>query len=100
VLLRRGLKPRVRQWGTLSALNKPYEEGDEIEINLRRGDIELLVEDCVLATRESAWTPPPPTRERGWLAQYSRLVQPIEKGATLVQPPSAPEQATSEVSSR
>jgi dihydroxy-acid dehydratase len=73
------------------------EEGDEIEIDLRRSVIELLVENSVLDARESAWTPPPPTRERGWLAQYSRLVQPIEKGATLVQPPSTSDQATSEV---
>ena len=76
------------------------EEGDEIEIDLRRGVIELLIENSVLDARESAWTPPPPTRERGWLAQYSRLVQPIEKGATLVQPPSTSGQATSEVGSR
>ena len=68
--------PEAADGGPLALL----EEGDEIEINLRRGDIELLVEDGVLDTRESAWTPPPPTRERGWLAQYSRLVQPIERG--------------------
>ena len=60
-----------------------------MKIDLRRDVIELLVGDSLLDTRESAWTPPPPTRERGWLAQYSRLVQPIERGATLVQPPSA-----------
>ena len=88
--------PEAADGGPLALL----EEGDEIEINLRRGDIELLVEDGVLDTRESAWTPPPPTRERGWLAQYSRLVQPIEKGATLVQPPSTSDQATSEVGLR
>jgi dihydroxy-acid dehydratase len=76
------------------------EEGDEIEIDLRRGVIDLLVEDAMIDARKAAWTPPPPTRERGWLAQYSRLVQPIEKGATLVQPPSAPDPATTEVGPR
>jgi dihydroxyacid dehydratase/phosphogluconate dehydratase len=45
------------------------EEGDEMEIDLRRDVIELLVGDSLLDARESAWTPPPPTRERGWLAQ-------------------------------
>jgi dihydroxy-acid dehydratase len=73
------------------------EERDEIEIDLRRSVINLLVEDAVIDARKAAWTPPPPTRERGWLAQYSRLVQPMEKGATLVQPPSAPDPATTEV---
>jgi dihydroxy-acid dehydratase len=76
------------------------EERDEIEIDLRRSVINLLVEDDVTDAREAAWTPPPPTRERGWLAQYSRLVQPIEKGATLVQSPSAPDPATTEVRAR
>lgn len=75
------------------------EEGDEMEIDLRRDVIELLVGDSLLDARESAWTPPPPTRERGWLAQYSRLVQPIDKGATLVQPPSASQLLTDQVSS-
>jgi dihydroxy-acid dehydratase len=76
------------------------EERDEIEIDLRRSVINLLVEDDVTDAREAAWTPPPPTRERGWLAQYSRLVQPIEKEATLVQSPSAPAPATTEVRAR
>jgi dihydroxy-acid dehydratase len=75
-------------------------DGDEIEIDLGRGAINLLVEDAVIDAREAAWRPPPPTRERGWLAQYSRLVQPIEKGATLVQPASAADSATSEVRAR
>jgi dihydroxy-acid dehydratase len=75
-------------------------EGDEIEIDLGRGVINLLVEDAVIDDREATWKPPPPTRERGWLAQYSRLVQPIEKGATLVQPASAADSATSEVRPR
>ncbi|HEY6674429.1 MAG TPA: dihydroxy-acid dehydratase, partial [Rubrobacteraceae bacterium] len=74
-------------------------DGDEIEIDLGRGVINLLVEDAVIDDREATWMPPP-TRERGWLAQYSRLVQPIEKGATLVQPASAADSATSEVRPR
>jgi dihydroxy-acid dehydratase len=74
-------------------------EGDEIEIDLGRGVINLLVEDAVIDDREATWKPPP-TRERGWLAQYSRLVQPIEKGATLVRPASAADSATSEVRPR
>jgi dihydroxy-acid dehydratase len=76
------------------------EEGDEMEIDLRRGIIEVHVDDDVLDARGAASTPTPPTRERGWLAQYSRLVQPIEKGATLVQSPSAPKPATTEVRPR
>jgi dihydroxy-acid dehydratase len=76
------------------------EEGDEVEIDLGRGAIDLLVDDAVVGAREAAWKPPPPTRERGWLAQYSRLVQPIEKGATLVRPAPAADSATSEVRPR
>jgi dihydroxy-acid dehydratase len=90
------IMPEAADGGPLALV----EEGDEIEIDLRRSVINLLVEDDVIDAREAAWTPPPPTRERGWLAQYSRLVQPIEKGATLVQSPSAPDPATTEVRAR
>jgi dihydroxy-acid dehydratase len=87
------IMPEAADGGPLALV----EEGDEIEIDLRRSVINLLVDDAVIDARKAAWTPPPPTRERGWLAQYSRLVQPMEKGATLVQPPSAPDPATTEV---
>ena len=87
------IMPEAADGGPLALV----EEGDEIEIDLRRSVINLLVEDAVIDARKAAWTPPPPTRERGWLAQYSRLVQPMEKGATLVQPPSAPDPTTTEV---
>jgi dihydroxy-acid dehydratase len=90
------IMPEAADGGPLALV----EEGDEIEIDLRRSVINLLVDDAVIDARKAAWTPPPPTRERGWLAQYSRLVQPIEKGATLVQPPSAPDPAATEVSQR
>jgi dihydroxy-acid dehydratase len=95
-LIIRQVMPEAAAGGPLALV----EERDEIEIDLRRSVINLLVEDDVTDAREAAWTPPPPTRERGWLAQYSRLVQPIEKGATLVQSPSAPVPATTEVRAR
>jgi dihydroxy-acid dehydratase len=95
-LIIRQVMPEAAAGGPLALV----EERDEIEIDLRRSVINLLVEDDVTDAREAAWTPPPPTRERGWLAQYSRLVQPIEKGATLVQSPSAPDPATTEVRAR
>lgn len=73
------------------------EEEDEISMDLREGVIELLVDDDVLATRKNMWEPPAPTRERGWLAQYARLVQPVEKGATLVPPPLGSDHKETEV---
>src|SRR3712207_5853723 len=76
------------------------EEEDEIEIDLKRGIIDLLVGDDVIDAREAAWTPPPTTRERGWLAQHSRLVQAVEHRATLVEPPSAADPATTEAPPR
>lgn len=76
------IMPEAADGGPLALV----EEEDEVSIDLRGGTIELLVDDEVLEARKSAWEPPSPTRERGWLAQYARLVQPVEKGATLVPP--------------
>ncbi len=61
-------------------------DGDRIRVDLGARRIEFDVTAAELQRRQAAWQPPPPTSERGWLAIYGRLVQPMEKGAVLIKP--------------
>ncbi len=56
-------------------------DGDEIEIDVDRKALDLLVADDVLAARRAAWTPPPPRYPGGVLAKYAALVSSASDGA-------------------
>jgi dihydroxy-acid dehydratase len=56
-------------------------EGDEIEIDVDRKAIDLLVEPAALAARRSAWSPPPPPYRGGVMAKYAALVSSASDGA-------------------
>lgn len=71
--------PEAAEGGPLALV----EEGDKIVIDINRRRVDLLVDQAVIDTRHKAWTPPPPTEERGWLAQYGSLVRPLAEGAIL-----------------
>jgi dihydroxy-acid dehydratase len=56
-------------------------EGDTIRIDVPGRRIELKVKD--LEDRLNNWRPPERNLRPGWLAIYSEVVQPIQKGAVL-----------------
>ncbi len=56
-------------------------DGDEIEIDVDRKVLNLLVADDVLAARRAAWTPPPPRYPGGVFAKYAALVSSASDGA-------------------
>ncbi len=59
------------------------EEGDMIEIDLNARKLNVLVDDETLAKRRAAWVCPPPKINKGWIAQYAKLVGPVSKGAQM-----------------
>lgn len=71
--------PEAAEGGPLAAV----ENRDAITIDLTRCSIELGISETALAARMAALAPCPPTREKGWLAMYQQLVQPLSKGAVL-----------------
>jgi dihydroxy-acid dehydratase len=56
-------------------------DGDEIEIDVDRKALDLLVADDILAARRAAWTPPAPRYPGGVFAKYAALVQSAADGA-------------------
>jgi dihydroxy-acid dehydratase len=61
------------------------EDGDQIAIDIEARRADLLVPDDVMATRHASFRPPPPSRDSGWLSIYQRVVQPLTRGATLLE---------------
>ncbi len=59
------------------------EEGDEIEIDIPKNTINVLVSDEVLAVRRSKWQPRQPRITEGYLARYAKLVTSGSTGAIL-----------------
>ena len=57
------------------------QEGDEIEIDVDRKAMDLLVDPTELATRREAWSPPPPPFRGGVMAKYAALVASASDGA-------------------
>ena len=62
------------------------EEGDEIEIDVDRKALDLLVPDDVVAARFEAWSRPAPNYRGGVLAKYAALVGSASEGAVTTGP--------------
>ena len=78
--------PFICQVSPEAALGGPIalvQEGDEIEVDIPRQRLNLLVPPEVLKTRRRAWTCPRPRVDRGFLSLYARLAEPAERGAGL-----------------
>lgn len=56
-------------------------EGDQIEINLDREELNVLVSEVELLKRREKWHAPPDRYSRGVLAKYARLVSSAAAGA-------------------
>ncbi|PVX72504.1 dihydroxy-acid dehydratase [Paraburkholderia unamae] len=71
--------PEAAEGGPLAAI----EAGDTIVIDLNRKTIDLELPQAQLEERIARLPALPPTHEKGWLAMYRQLVQPLSKGAVL-----------------
>jgi dihydroxy-acid dehydratase len=69
--------PEAQTGGTIAMV----EEGDRIEIDLDKEELNLLVEPAELERRRSSWQAPVLKYPRGVLAKYARLVSSAAKGA-------------------
>jgi len=71
--------PEAAAGGTLALVR----EGDEIELDVRRRRLELLVDEAELARRRARWKPPAAPLDRGyWKLYYDHVVQ-ANEGADL-----------------
>ncbi|MDD6235989.1 MAG: dihydroxy-acid dehydratase [Clostridiales bacterium] len=59
------------------------EEGDQIEIDIPKNTINVLVSDEELAERRSKWKPRQPRITEGYLARYAKMVTSGSTGAIL-----------------
>jgi dihydroxy-acid dehydratase len=73
------ISPEAAEGGTLAIV----EDGDEIAIDLYKGEINLLVDAKEIAARLNTWKPPIWEQNTGYLALYRRLVSGADQGAIL-----------------
>jgi dihydroxy-acid dehydratase len=71
--------PEAAEGGALAAVCN----GDRITIDLNARSLTLEISPAELQVRVASLQPRPPTTEKGWLAMYQQLVQPLSKGAVL-----------------
>jgi L-arabonate dehydrase len=57
--------------------------GDLVQLDVATRSLDLLVDEAELAERRSAWKPPPPVADRGWVRLYSEHVLQADSGADL-----------------
>ncbi len=58
-------------------------EGDTIQIDIPKRQLNVLVSEEQLQQRRQQWTPPEPRVQSGYLARYARLVSSASQGAVL-----------------
>ncbi|MBI4306149.1 MAG: dihydroxy-acid dehydratase, partial [Chloroflexi bacterium] len=56
-------------------------DGDVIEMNLNKFELNVRLTKEQIAQRLKSWKPPKPHYTNGFLAKYVKLVQPAAKGA-------------------
>ena len=59
------------------------ENGDEIEIDIPKGTVDLLVSDEELAERRKNWVCPPLKQQKGCLNIYAQMCRPAEEGGAM-----------------
>ncbi len=73
------VSPEAAEGGPISLVK----EGDQIQIDMMKGTVNLLVEDGELDRRKAQWQPPEPKVTTGYLARYAKLVTSASTGAVL-----------------
>jgi dihydroxy-acid dehydratase len=73
------ISPESADGGPLAVIK----DGDLIEINIPRRELNVLIPAEKLSMRLRAWSPPKKGRQKGYLAVYSKMAKSAEKGAAL-----------------
>ncbi len=73
------VSPEAAEGGNIALI----EEGDIIEIDIKKNSIKLIVSDEILAQRRKNYVPKEPKIKKGWLSRYAKLVSSSHKGAIL-----------------
>ena len=71
------VSPEAQTGGTIAMVK----EGDRIEINLDREELNLIIDEKELSIRRKSFQEPTQRSEHGVLAKYARLVSSASKGA-------------------
>ena len=71
------LGPEAAVGGPIAAV----EDGDTVEIDLEKFELNLKISSEEIAERLKSWKPRKPLYEKGTLGKYIKLVQPASKGA-------------------
>lgn len=71
------LGPEAAVGGPIAAV----EDGDKVEIDLEKFELNLKISSEEIAERLKGWKPRKPLYEKGTLGKYIKLVQPASKGA-------------------
>ena len=71
------ISPEAQTGGTIALVR----EGDRIEIDLDREELNLVIDEAELASRRESWQERAQRYEHGVLAKYARLVSSAAKGA-------------------
>tara|TARA_B100000029_G_C16956830_1_gene734716 strand:- start:172 stop:594 length:423 start_codon:yes stop_codon:yes gene_type:complete len=70
--------PEAAVGGPIAAVH----DGDEIEVDLEKFELNVKISDEEMAERLSKWQPKPPPYTSGVLSKYIKLVNPASTGAT------------------
>lgn len=73
------ISPEAAEGGLIALI----EDGDEIEISVSRGSLELKVDSKILESRRAKWKPIKKEITSKWLKRYSMLVSNAANGAVL-----------------
>ena len=73
------ISPEAAEGGLIALI----EDGDEIEISVSRGSLELKVDSTILESRKAKWKPIQKEIKSKWLKRYSLLVSNAANGAVL-----------------
>ncbi|KYH41256.1 MAG: dihydroxy-acid dehydratase, partial [Candidatus Bathyarchaeota archaeon B26-2] len=73
------VSPEAAEGGPIAVV----EDGDEIEVDVPRRMLNILLEKDELEARLERWKPRPPRVEKGYLRRYSMLVRSADEGGTF-----------------
>jgi dihydroxy-acid dehydratase len=73
------ISPEAAEGGTIALIR----DGDMVNIDLSRRTLDVEISDVELAARRREWQPAAPSRRKGWLARYARMVTNASSGAVL-----------------